>query len=144
MYAIGNSYRDISDHIKEMYDTEISPSVLVKITNRVIPQIESWQKRLLDKVYPILWLDAMVFKVKEEGIVKHKCLYNILALTAEGKKEILGMYLAETEGAKLWLQILTDLQNRGVEDVLSSVLTISKDFQKPFKPFSQKQKYRFA
>ena len=128
MYGIGNSYRDISHHIKEMYDTEISPSTLVKITNRIIPQVEAWQKRLLENVYPIVWLDAMFFKVKEHGVVKQKCLYNVLALNTEGKKEILGMYFSETEGAKLWLQILTDLQNRGVKDVLIACIDNLKGF----------------
>lgn len=118
LYAMGSIYRDISAHIKEMYDTEISPSVLVKITDRIIPEIQAWQKRPLDRVYPIVWLNAMVFKVKEQGVVRHKCLYNILALSTEGKKEILGMYLADSEGAKMWMQILTDLQNRGLKDVL--------------------------
>lgn len=101
LYAMGNSYRDITAHIKEMYDTDISPSMLVRITDRIIPEIQAWQKRPLNKVYPIVWLDGMFFKVKDQGTVKHKCLYNILALSTEGRKEILGMYLAESEGAKL-------------------------------------------
>ena len=80
--------------------------------------MQAGQKAPLDAVYPIVWLDAMFFKVEDQGVVKHKCLYNILALTTEGKKEILGIYLAETEGTKIWLQILTDLQNRGLDDIL--------------------------
>lgn len=128
LYAMGSSYRNISSHIKEMYDTEISPSVLVKITDRIIPEIQAWQKRPLDAIYPIVWLDAMVFKVKDQGVIKHKCLYNILALTTEGRKEILGMYLAETEGAKLWLQVLTDLQNRGIKDILIACIDNLKGF----------------
>lgn len=128
MYAMGNSYRAISNHIKQMYDTEISPSVLVKITDRIIPQLEAWRKRTLEKVYVTIWFDAMVFKVKTQGVVKHKCLYNVLGLNAEGKKEILGIYLAETEGAKFWLQVLTDLQNRGVEDILIVCIDNLKGF----------------
>ena len=128
LYAIGSSYRDIAAHIKEMYDTDISPSVLSRITDRIIPEVQAWQKRPLDEVYPVVWLDAMFFKVKDQGVVKQKCLYNILALTTEGRKEILGMYLAETEGAKLWLKILTDLQNRGVKDILIACIDNLKGF----------------
>lgn len=128
MYAMGSSYRDISNHIKQMYDTEISPSILVKITDRIIPQLEAWRKRTLEKVYVTIWFDAMVFKVKTQGVVKHKCLYNVLGLNTEGKKEILGIYLAETEGAKFWLQVLTDLQNRGVEDILIVCIDNLKGF----------------
>ena len=131
--ALGNSYRDISAHIKEMYDTDISPSTLVSVTDRMIPQIQAWQQRPLAHVYPIVWLDAMVFKIKEQGIVKHKCLYSILALTCDGKKEILGMYVAESEGAKLWLQILTDLQNRGIKDILIACIDNLKGFSEAIK-----------
>ena len=107
---------------------EISPSVLVKITDRITPQLEAWRKRTLEKVYVTIWFDAIVFKVKTQGVVKHKCLYNVLGLNAEGKKEILGIYLAETEGAKFWQQVLTDLQNRGVEDILIVCIDNLKGF----------------
>ena len=99
LYGLGVSYRDISKHIKEMYDTDISHTILSQITDRIIPELKSWQSRDLDKVYPILWLDAMHYKVKENGIVKHKALYNILGINVSGKKEILGIYVSENEGA---------------------------------------------
>jgi len=118
LYGLGMSYRDISSHIKDMYDTTISISVLTQITDKVLPEIKEWQSRPLEKVYPILWLDAMHFKVREEGKVVHKALYNILGVNSEGKKEILGMYISESEGANFWLGVLTDLNNRGVKDVL--------------------------
>jgi transposase-like protein len=118
LYGLGMSYRDISKHIQEMYDTEISHTVLSQITDKIIPEIKAWQSRPLEAVYPIIWLDAMRFKVKEEGRVVHKSLYNILGVNRDGFKEILGIYLSETEGANFWLQILTDLNNRGVKDVL--------------------------
>jgi transposase-like protein len=118
LYGLGMSYRDISKHIQEMYDTEISHTVLSHITDKIIPEIKAWQSRPLEAVYPIIWLDAMRFKVKEEGRVVHKSLYNILGVNRDGFKEILGIYLSETEGANFWLQILTDLNNRGVKDVL--------------------------
>ncbi len=118
MYGLGNSLRDIQDHISEMYDTEISTHVLSDITDRIIPKVKEWQGRPLDRVYCIVWLDAMHFKVREEGKVQHKALYNILGINKEGRKEILGMYVSESEGANFWLQVLTDLNNRGVHDIL--------------------------
>ena len=118
LYSLGMSYRDISKHIQEMYDTEISHTVLSQITDKIIPEIKAWQSRSLEAVYPIIWLDAMRFKVKEDGRVVHKSLYNILGVNKDGFKEILGIYLSETEGANFWLQILTDLNNRGVKDIL--------------------------
>lgn len=129
LYGLGMSYRDISSHIKEMYDTDISHSVLTEITDRIIPDIEKWRSRSLDALYCIVWLDAMHFKVKEAGQVVHKMLYNILGIDKDGKKHILGMYIAETEGAKFWLQVLTDLQNRGLEDILITCTDNLKGFK---------------
>lgn len=118
MYGMGNSLRDISAHIKEMYDTDISTQVLSDITDRVIPRIKEWQERPLESVYCIVWLDAMHFKVREDGKVRHKALYNILGVNKDGIKEVLGMYLSESEGANYWLQVLTHLHNRGLKDIL--------------------------
>lgn len=118
MYGMGNSLRDISAHIEEMYDSKISTHVLSDITDRVIPKVKEWQDRPLEPVYCILWLDAMHFKVREEGKVKHKALYNILGINKAGRKEVLGMYISESEGANFWLQVLTQLQNRGLKDIL--------------------------
>jgi len=118
LYGLGMSYRDISKHIEEMYDMEISHTILSQITDKIIPEIKAWQSRPLDPVYPIIWLDAMHFKVKEDGKVVHKALYNILGINKEGRKEILGLYVSESEGANFWLQVLTDLHHRGVKDVL--------------------------
>jgi len=118
LYGLGLSYRDISNHIKEMYDTEVSHTVLSQITDGIIPDIKAWQSRPLDPVYPIIWMDAMRFKVKEEGKVVHKTLYNVLGIDKDGFKEVLGIYLSENEGANFWLQVITDLNNRGVKDVL--------------------------
>jgi transposase-like protein len=128
LYGLGMSYRDISNHIKEMYDTEISHTVLSQITDKIIPDIKAWQSRLLDPVYPIIWLDVMHFKVKENGRVVHKALYNILAINREGRKEILGLYVSESEGANFWLQVLTDLNNRGVKDILISSIDNLRGF----------------
>lgn len=118
LYGLGMGYRDICAHIKEMYGTELSHSVLTEITDRIIPDIKAWQSRELDQMYCILWLDAMHYKVKEDGRIRHKALYNILGINKDGRKEVLGMYISQSEGAKFWLQVLTDLHNRGLQDIL--------------------------
>lgn len=118
LYGLGMSLRDIAGHIKEMYDTDVSATTLSSITDRIIPRIKEWQSRPLDQVYCIVWLDAMYYKVKEDGRVVTRCLYNILGVNVEGKKEILGMYVSQSEGANFWLTVLTDLKQRGVEDIL--------------------------
>jgi transposase-like protein len=119
LYGLGMSLRDISSHIKEMYDTDISHTVLSEITDRVIPAIRLWQEHTLEDVYPIVWMDAMYYKVKDQsGHVVTRCLYNVLGINLEGRKHLLGMYVAESEGAKFWLGVLTDLQQRGVKDIL--------------------------
>jgi len=118
LYGLGMSYRDISAHIKEMYDTDISHTVLGQITDKIVPDVKAWQNRPLEPLYCIVWLDAMHYKVKVDGKITHKALYNILGINKEGYKEILGMYISESEGANFWLQVLTDLNNRGLKDIL--------------------------
>lgn len=118
LYGLGMSLRDISAHIKEMYDTDISHTVLSEITDRVLPEVKSWQNRTLESVYCIVWLDAMHYKVRIEGKVEHRALYNIIGINSSGQKEVLGMYVSESEGANFWLQVLTDLHNRGLQDIL--------------------------
>ncbi len=112
------SVRDISDHIHEMYDTKISHTVISQIIDCIIPKVKEWKNRPLEDVYCIFWLDAMHYKVRIEGQVQSRALYNILGINQEGKKEVLGMYVSESEGAKFWLRVLTDLQNRGLKDIL--------------------------
>ncbi len=128
MYGLGMSLRDISGHIKEMYDTDISASTLSAITDRIIPQVREWQSRPLDEVYCIVWMDAMHYKVKDGGKVESRAVYNILGITTEGKKELLGMYVSENEGANFWLSVLTDLQSRGLKDILIACIDNLKGF----------------
>ncbi|HPQ51421.1 MAG TPA: IS256 family transposase [Alphaproteobacteria bacterium] len=118
LYGLGMSFRDIASHIQEMYDVEISHATLSEITERVIPQVKEWQCRPLESMYTIVWLDAMHYKVKDGGKVASRAVYNVLAITAEGKKELIGMYVSESEGANFWLGVLTDLKARGLEDIL--------------------------
>src|SRR5699024_6774508 len=129
LYGLGMSYRDISAHIKEMYDTEISHNVLSEITDRIIPDIKQWQGRELESTYCIVWMDAMHFKIRDDGQVRHRALYNILGINKDGYKEVLGMYISESEGANFWLQVLTDLQNRGLEDILIACTDNLKGFK---------------
>lgn len=118
LYGRGMSFRDISQHIKEMYDVDISHDTLSEITERVIPLVKEWQNRPLEAVYPIVWLDAMHYKVRDGGKVVSRAVYNILAINAEGHKDLIGMYISESEGANFWLSVLTDIKSRGVKDIL--------------------------
>jgi len=118
LYGKGMSLKDISIYIEDMYDTEVSTTVLSEITDRVIPQVKEWQNRPLDDVYPIVWLDAMHYKVRDGGKVVSRAVYNILAINKLGRKELIGMYISESEGANFWLSVLTDLKSRGVQDIL--------------------------
>lgn len=118
LYGLGMSFRDISSHLKEMYDADISHTTLSIITDRVIPVIKEWQARPLEDVYCIVWLDAMHYKVKDEGRIVARAVYHILGINKEGHKDLLGMYVSESEGANFWLSVLSDLRNRGVADIL--------------------------
>jgi putative transposase len=128
MYGLGMSFRDISTHIKEMYDTDISATTLSAITDKIIPLVKEWQNRPLEPLYCIVWLDAMYYKVKEEGRVVNRCVYNILGITPEGRKELLGTYTSESEGANFWLGVLDHLHQRGVEDILIGCIDNLKGF----------------
>jgi transposase-like protein len=128
LYGLGMSLRDISAHIKEMYDTELSHTVLSQITDRIIPEVKAWQSRPLEEVYCIVWLDAMHYKVRDEGRVTHKALYNILGINRDGYKQVLGCYVSESEGANFWLQVLSDMQNRGLQDILIACTDNLKGF----------------
>jgi len=118
LYGLGMSFRDIASHIEEMYDVEISHSTLSEITERVIPMVKEWQCRPLESMYAIVWLDAMHYKVKDGGKVVSRAVYNVLAINKDGKKELIGMYVSESEGANFWLSVLADLKARGLEDIL--------------------------
>lgn len=129
MYGLGMSLRDISSHIEEMYDVKISHDTLSEITDRILPAVRQWQARPLEETYCIVWLDAMHYKVKDQGKVKSRAVYNVLGVNAEGRKELLGIYVSENEGANFWLSVLTDLQNRGVKDMLIVCIDGLKGFE---------------
>jgi putative transposase len=128
LYGLGMSLRDISKHIEEMYDMSISSSTLSQITDKIIPEIKQWQNRPLESIYSIVFLDAMHYKVREEGSVQSKAIYTIIGINLEGHKDLLGMYISESEGANFWLQVLSDLNNRGLQDILIASIDNLKGF----------------
>ena len=128
MYALGMSYRDISSHLEDIYQVAISTATISTITDKIIVKVKEWQARPLESLYPFVWLDAIHYKVKDGGKYISKAVYTILGVRLDGKKEILGLYLSENEGANFWLSVLTDLQARGIEDILIASVDGLKGF----------------
>lgn len=136
LYARGMSYEDISAELREIYGIEASAAFLSEVTDKVVPLMESWRNRELEKVYYFTFLDAMHFRVRgENSRVGNVMLYLVMGITKEGKKDVLGMYLAETEGAKFWLHVLQDLRRRGVEDLLIVSVDGLKGFEEAIRTF---------
>ena len=118
LYACGMSVRDIQSEMEELYGIDVSPSMISKITDKVVEAAAEWQSRELDEIYPIVYMDAMHFKVRDDNKIVSKAAYICMALDMKGKKDILGIWIGESEGAKFWLLVCNDLKNRGVEDIL--------------------------
>lgn len=118
LYGLGSSYADISHHLQELYGYSLSDGELTAITDKVLPAMREWQNRPLESLYALVWLDGIYYKVRHEGKVVTRVLYSVIGLTLSGKKQVLGIYTAESESAKFWLSVLTDLKQRGVEDLL--------------------------
>lgn len=118
MYARGMSTRDMQAQLKEIYGVEVSPTLISNVTDEVLDEVRTWQSRALDPVYPIVYLDCIVIKIKENKQVINKAVYLALGVDLEGKKELLGMWVSQNEGAKFWLSVLTELKNRGLKDIL--------------------------
>jgi len=128
MYSHGMSYRDIASHIEDIYQVNISTSTISAVTDKIIEKVKEWQSRPLEPIYPFIWLDAIHYKVKDGGKYVSKAVYTILGVGIDGKKEILGLYLSESEGANFWLSVLTDIQARGVKDILIASVDGLKGF----------------
>jgi len=128
LLALGTSYQDIRHHIADLYGISVSNGTINAVTDRLLPELQAWRERDLEPIYPILWLDAIHYKIKENGRYVSKAAYTILGLNIEGKKELLGLYLSDQEGAHHWLSILTDLQNRGAQDILIACVDGLKGF----------------
>jgi len=118
LYSKGMSTRDIEDHMRDIYGISVSPSMVSKVTDKIIPTIYEWHSRPLDRVYTMLYLDAIHFKVKQDHRIVNKAAYTVLGVNTEGEKDILGIWIGENESASFWLSVCTDIKNRGVEDVL--------------------------
>jgi putative transposase len=117
MYARGMSVRDIQAHLRELYSTEVSPDLISRVTDAVWEEVRAWQSRPLDPVWPIVFLDALVVKVREQGTVQNQSVFLAIGIGVDGDKEVLGMWIEGTEGARFWLKVITELQNRGVQDM---------------------------
>ena len=128
LYAKGMTTREIAAAFKELYDADISPALISKVTDAVMEQVVEWQNRPLDAVYPIVYLDCIVLKVRQYSRVINKSVFLALGINIEGQKELLGMWLAENEGAKFWLNVLTELKNRGLNDILIACVDGLKGF----------------
>lgn len=128
MYSYGMTNRDIKYHLKDMYNVDVSPSLISEVTDAVIDDVRAWQNRPLERVYPILFLDCVVVKCREDNQIRNKSVFLALAVTMEGKKELLGMWIAANEGAKFWLHVITELKNRGVEDIFIACVDGLKGF----------------
>nr|WP_040615263.1 IS256 family transposase [Rickettsiella grylli] len=128
LYALGMSYEAIQDHLADMYGLEVSAAKISLISDKLMPVITEWRNRPLESVYPIVFLDAMHFKVRIEGKVSSRAFYSVLGVNNQGRKEILGLYLSENEGSRFWLSVLNDLRARGVEDILIASIDGLKGF----------------
>ncbi|PWW13665.1 MULTISPECIES: IS256 family transposase [Pseudidiomarina] len=128
LFSLGTSYQDIRMHIEDLYGIHVSNGTINTVTDKLLPELQAWRERPLEAVYPIVWLDAIHYKIKENGRFISKAVYTILGLNIDGKKELLGLYLSESEGAHHWLSVLTDLHNRGVQDILIACVDGLKGF----------------
>jgi len=128
LYAKGSSYLQIQEHLLDLYGMDVSTGKLSAITDKIIPQIKKWQSQRLDVFYPMVWMDAIHFKVRENNQVVSKAVYVVIGLDSAGKKQLLGMYISESEGARFWLNVLTDIQSRGVSDILICCIDNLKGF----------------
>ena len=128
MYARGMTTREIQGHLEEIYGIEVSPTLISNVTDAVVEEVKLWQSRPLEELYPIVYLDALMVKVRDEGHIQNKAIYVVLGVNLEGQKEVLGLWVAQTEGAKFWLQVLTELQNRGVKDIFIACVDGLKGF----------------
>ena len=128
MYARGMTTREIQGHLEEIYGIEVSPTLISNVTDAVLEEVKLWQGRPLEELYPIVYLDALMVKVRDEGHIQNKAIYVVLGVNLEGQKEVLGLWAAQNEGAKFWLQVLTELRNRGVKDIFIACVDGLKGF----------------
>src|SRR6476646_5849471 len=128
LYARGMTVREIQGHLAELYGNEVSPDLISRVTGAVLDEVREWQNRPLDPVYPVVFFDALRVKIRDEGLVKNKAVYVALALNPDGEKDVLGLWIEQTEGAKFWLKVVNELKARGVNDILIAVVDGLKGF----------------
>jgi transposase-like protein len=128
MYSRGMTVREIQAHLTEMYAVEVSPQLISEVTEAVMAEIAEWQSRPLDRMYPVVFFDALRVKIRDEGVVRNKAVYLALGVASDGTRDVLGLWIEQTEGAKFWLRVVNDLKNRGVEDILIAVVDGLKGF----------------
>jgi transposase-like protein len=128
LYARGMTVREIQGHLAELYGAEVSPDLISRVTDAVLEEVREWQSRPLDAVYPIVFFDALRVKIRDEGLVKNKAIYVALAYNGDGEKDVLGLWIEQTEGAKFWLRVINELKARGVNDILIAVVDGLKGF----------------
>lgn len=128
MYSRGMTTREIEEHLREIYGVEVSAGLISEVTNAVIDEVKQWQNRPLESLYPVVYLDALYVRMRHEGRVENRAVYVVIGLNAEGRKEVLGLWTSAQEGSKLWLGVLTDLKNRGVEEILIACVDGLKGF----------------
>lgn len=128
MYARGMTVREIQGHLQDLYGLEVAPDLISRVTDAVLAEVKDWQSRALEPLYPVVIFDALRVKIRDEGVVRNKAVYLALGLTREGTKELLGIWIEQTEGAKFWLKVMTELKNRGVQDVLVTLVDGLKGF----------------
>ena len=128
LYARGLSTREIQQHLEEIYHVEVSPTLISNVTDAVIDEVRTWQGRQLSEIYPIMYLDAIQFKVKDSGHIRNKAIYLAIGVGLDGMKEVLGLWIAQTEGAKFWLQVVSELKNRGVKEIFLACVDGLKGF----------------
>jgi putative transposase len=128
LYARGMTTRQIQQHLEEIYQVEVSPSLISTVTDAIIDEVKAWQSRPLDAVYPIVYLDCLMVKIRDGGHIQNKAIYLAIGINREGLKEALGLWVAQTEGAKFWLSVMTELKNRGVQDIFIACVDGLKGF----------------
>ena len=128
LYGRGLTVREIQGHLAELYGTEVSPDLISKVTDAILDEVREWQSRPLESIYPVVFFDALRVKIRDEGMVKNKAVYVVLGMTASGEKDVLGLWIEQTEGAKFWLKVMNDLRTRGVADILIAVVDGLKGF----------------
>ena len=128
LYSRGMTIREIQGHLKDLYGTELSPDFISSVTASVIEELQAWQNRPLDPLYPIIYLDALIVKIRDGGHICNKAIHIAIGVNMDGRKEVLGLWIAQNEGAKFWLQVITDIKNRGVQDIFIACVDGLKGF----------------